>query len=165
MPLILAHKTNSPANAVVIYSLLQAGGFHPTFKNYYHGFIAIGYLGALDGIQIMLPSQEVETAKAYIQTREPITDYDPIPNRWVRDLIQATVLTSNPLFFVFLLSPFIQMLCLILLILFEVTILSQNLMMALLANITFAFFIIMLAHAKYIAVPKLRQNHEPARKL
>ncbi|MDB2438618.1 hypothetical protein N9W89_07860 [Hellea sp.] len=158
MPLILAHKTNSPADAVVIYSLLEAGGFHPTFQNYYHGFIAIGYLGALDGIQIMLPSQEIEDAKVYIKETKAITDFDPIKNRWIRDLIQASVLTMNPFFFIFLLSPFIQIAALILLITLDVLVFSQGLLIALLANITFAFFIIMLAHAKYVAVPKLRET-------
>ena len=156
MSLILAHKTNRPSEAVVIFSLLEAGGFHPTFQNYYHGFIAIGYLSALDGIQIMLPSQEIEAAKDYINSVKPIEDYDPIQNRWVRDLIQASVLTSNPFFFVFLLSPFIQILCLAALILLNIFVFSETLLIAILGNITFAFFILMLAHAKYIAVPRLR---------
>jgi len=156
LSLILAHKTNRPSEAVVIFSLLEAGGFHPTFQNYYHGFIAIGYLSALDGIQIMLPSQEIEAAKDYINSVKPIEDYDPIQNRWVRDLIQASVLTSNPFFFVFLLSPFIQILCLAALILLNIFVFSETLLIAILGNITFAFFILMLAHAKYIAVPRLR---------
>ena len=156
MSLILAHKTNRPAEAVVIFSLLEAGGFHPTFQNYYHGFIAIGYLDALDGIQIMLPSQEIDAAKLYINSIKPIEDYDPIPNRWVRDLIQASVLTTNPFFFVFLLSPFIQILCLAALIFLNIFVFSETLLIAILGNMTFAFFILMLAHAKYVAVPRLR---------
>lgn len=158
MALILAHKTNQPAEAVVIFSLLEAGGFHPTFQNYYHGFIAIGYLGALDGIQIMLPSQEIEEAKTYVHSAREITDYDPITDHWVRDLIHASILTTNPLFFVFLLSPLIQATVLALLILFEVSILAEPLILSLLSNITFAFFVLMLAHAKYVAVPKLRDT-------
>lgn len=158
MPLVLAHKTNSPAEAVVIVSLLEAGGFHPSFKNYYHGFIAIGYLGALDGIHIMLPSQEIEEAKTYIHSDREITDYDPITDHWVRDLVQASILSTNPFFFVFLLSPFIQIAILAILLVLEMTILPQSLVIALLGNITFAFYILMLAHAKYIAVPKLREN-------
>ena len=158
MSLILAHKTNSPSEAVVIFSLLEAGGFRPTFQNYYHGFIAIGYLGALDGIQIMLPSQEIQAAQDYINSVKPVEDYDPIPNRWVRDLVQASALTANPFFFVFLLSPFIQILCLAALVLLDIFIFSETLVIAILGNVTFAFFILMLAHAKYIAVPKLRES-------
>lgn len=157
MSLILAHKTNRPSEAVVIFSLLEAGGFHPTFQNYYHGFIAIGYLGALDGIQIMLPSQEIDAAKQYISSIKPIEeDHDPIPNRWVRDLIQASVLTTNPFFFVFLVSPFIQILCLAALVLLNIFVFSETLVIAILGSITPAFFILTLAHAKYVAVPKLR---------
>ena len=166
MSIILAHKTNRPSEAVVIFSLLEAGGFHPTFQNYYHGLIAIGYLGALDGIQIMLPSQEIEAAKIYINSIKPIDDYDPIPDRWGRDLIQASILTTNPFFFVFLFSPFIQTLCLAVLILLNIFVFSETILVALLSNMTFAFFILMLAHAKYIAVPSLRKTaHEPIRTL
>ena len=105
----------------------------------------------------MLPSQEIEDAKDIKETKA-ITDFDPIKNRWIRDLIQVSVLTMNPFFFIFLLSPFIQIAALILLITLDVLVFSQGLLIALLANITFAFFIVMLAHAKYVAVPKLRET-------
>jgi len=158
LSLILAHKTNRTSEAIVIFSLLEAGGFHPSFQNYYHGYVAIGYLGALDGIQIMLPSQEIEAAKHFVESVNPLEDYDPIPNRWVRDLIQASILCRNPFFFVFMLSPLIQIVLFIALILLEVFVLSETVLIAAIGNITFAFFILMLAHAKYIAVPKLRET-------
>lgn len=158
MSLVLAHKTNRPSEAIVIFSLLEAGGFHPSFQNYHHGYIAMGYLGALDGIQIMLPSQEIEAAKYYVKSVSPLEDYDPIPDRWVRDLIHASILSRNPLFFVLLLSPLVQLVLLAALILFEVLLLSETLLITAIGNVTFAFFIVMLTHAKYIAVPKLRKT-------
>ncbi len=158
MSLTLAHKTNRPSEAIVIFSLLEAGGFHPSFQNYYHGYIAIGYLSALDGIQIMLPSQEIQAAQDYVNSVKPIEDFDQIPNHWVRDLIQASILTSNPFFFVFLLSPLVQTVCLAGLIVLNILVFSETLLLAILGNMTFAFFILMLAHAKYVAVPKLRES-------
>ena len=158
MSLVLAHKTNNPANAMVIFSLLENGGFHPMFQNYHHGYIAIGYLGALGGINIMLPEQEVDDAKSFVSSVKEIEDFDPLPDPLVRDIVQASIITVNPFFFVYHLSPIIQFIAFWMLVGFEVLFFSISFSMAIITNLVSIFYILMIAHAKYVAVPKLRQQ-------
>jgi len=109
MSLVLAHKTNVLANALVISGKLEAAGFSPLIKNYYHGGVALGYHLALDGFHILLPEQEIEEAKSYMNQNHEITDYDPIPSRLKKDIIQASILTINPFFGLWLIPPFFML--------------------------------------------------------
>lgn len=160
---MLGHKTNNPAEALVIYSLLQSGGFHPIIHNYYYGFISIAELIALDGLRIMLPESEVCSAREFIANTQPISDCDPIPERPKRDILQASILTLNPFFFVYHLPLIYQCTAFICVVIFHVFAFSLAPTAAVLANIVFAFLILVVAHAKHIALPRLRHAHDTAR--
>lgn len=66
---------------------------------------------ALGGFDILLPKDEIDDAMLWMADIQPIEDYDPIPDHKKRDIIQASVLTLNPLFVCYLLPPVI-LLCL-----------------------------------------------------
>ena len=105
MALSLAYRTNRPADFYVVFSRLQAGGFHPFTPNLEHGTLVAGYIMALGGFDILLPEQEFEGAKIWMSDIEPLEEYDPIKERPIRDIFQASVLTRNPFFAVICLPP------------------------------------------------------------
>ena len=160
MGLKLAHFTDSPAETVVIYSLLQSGGFHPFIFNYYHGFIAIAYVTAMDGFRIMLPEEEIEAAKKFVESTKPAPDFDPIQPQLKRDVLYASVLTQNPLFVLLLLPPYILILIIIFIIIFFIFIEPSLIIPNLTINCIPIYIVLMLAHAKYIALPAIRKTKE-----
>jgi len=157
----LAHFTDSPAETVVIYSLLQSGGFHPYISNFNHGFVAIAYVNVLGGFRIMLPEHEIEMAKEFVAAAPPsITDFDPIKPQLIRDIIFGSILTVNPFFGLLLLPPYILAAFILLpIILFAFT--EPSLIRpALMQSAVGIYVIAMLAHAKYIALPTIRKTKE-----
>ncbi len=162
MSLVLAHKTNSLENALVISGKLEAVGFTPFIKNYFHGGVALGYHLALDGFHIFLPEEELESATLYMNQDHEILEYDPMKSRkygmWKRGTVFCALILSFgalplPLYF---LSPVI----ITLLLLFASVLL---IVLGYLFPIFWFFIPLMLAHAKYIAVPRLRQQDDTSR--
>ena len=105
MALILAHRTNRPADLWVIFSRLQAGGFHPFIHNLEHGTVASAYILAFGGYDIWLPEEEIEEAKVWMSNIDPVEDFDPIKDRPIRDVTFLSILTANPLCYFLLLPP------------------------------------------------------------
>lgn len=103
MALILAHRTNRPADLWVVYSRLQAGGFHPFIHNLEHGTIASAYLLALGGYDIWLPEEEISEAKIWMSQSHPTQDFDPIRERPIRAATYLAILTANPVCYLLLL--------------------------------------------------------------
>ena len=159
MTYVLAMKTNNPAELLPLFARLQAGGIHPFVPNFNHGTIAAGYVLALGGFDILLPEYEIEEAKIWMTDIIPIKDedYDPITDRKSRDILQASVLSMNPLFVLWCLPP------LILLALSAAYIGLQwyggntSLWTVIFANSSTLCIIGILAHARHIAAQKMRQ--------
>ena len=66
MSLVIFGKYMSIGKALVTFSALEAGGFHPTYHNYHHAHIAYMQMIAFGGLIIKIPEQEFEDAKAWI---------------------------------------------------------------------------------------------------
>jgi hypothetical protein len=158
--LVLAYTSNTPAHVLVVFSRLQAGGFSPFISDYHYGFIAIAHVLALGGFRIYLPEEEITDAKVWMKDIEPLPADIPIKDRPVRDTVFATVLTTNPLFALLHLPP------LWLLILWSglcVTIswVAQTPLVLTALSMSTGFAIIgILGHAKYTAVPRLRESRQ-----
>lgn len=163
MSFILAHKTNSLENALVISGKLEAVGFTPFIKNYYHTSLALGYHLALDGFHILLPHDQVSDARSYMNENHEILDHDPIPSRLKRDIIQASIITTNPFFGLWLIPPIFHIGFLLVLITFYVKIGEEVFLVALLKSSAYAVLIAIIAHARYVALPKLRHHHDTSR--
>lgn len=138
----------------MISGKLEAVGFTPFIKNYYHGGVALGYHLALDGFHIFLPEEEMNEAKDYMNEKHEISNFDEIPARLKKDIIQASIITVNPLFVAWLLSPIFHLGFLLAFIVLYVTIGSEPIIIALLKTSSYAIMIAILAHAKYIALPR-----------
>ena len=123
----------------------------------HHGTIASGYVLALGGFDILLPDSEMDAAREWMTDIPPIEDFDPIKKRRFRDAIQASVLTTNPLFFILLLSPKI-LLGLWLSWVLLLSLISNQWLVAVITNLIPLLIIAILAHAKYVAVPKLQKT-------
>jgi len=152
---VIFRRYNSLAEGCVVYSALEAGGFHPSFQNYHHAHVAALYLLAFGGIILTLPEQEIESAEQFVKALQsaPIEDFDPIKLRrfgmWKRGtLFGLTFSIFLPLFF---LPP--EILLLIWLGDFVYNNFQFNLLMS-----YWLFIPLILLHAKYIAVPKLREK-------
>ena len=105
MPYALAYRSNTAAEFWVVFSRLQAGGFHPFAPNFHHGTIAAGYILALGGFDILLPEEEMNDANEWMTDIRPIEDFDPIKDRPIRDIVYACILTMNPSFALLMLPP------------------------------------------------------------
>lgn len=74
--------------AVVDFSALQAGGFHPFLRDVHQCTMTPFHMYAYGGVKIDLPADEIDEAVAYIRNlrSEPITDFDPIEEKPAKDL-------------------------------------------------------------------------------
>ena len=157
MGVVLFRNCNSLPEASVLFSCLEAGGFHPTFQNYNHANIAALQIIAFGGIGITIPQQELQEASAYIQfcedsAIEAIEDFDPIAERRFGKWKSGTLLTfASGVFLPYYFLP-AELLLFIWISFFAwggfqiIDIASMDLLFALI-----------LLHAKYIALPKLRK--------
>lgn len=161
MTLVLGHLTNNPAEAIVLMNELEAGGFDPIMFDYHHGHIAIGNIMALGGFRIMLPEGQIECAREYIQARPEITDYDPIPKRKLIDIVRASVLFMNPFFPMYLLSPIILFLIWMTITAVAAIFTDYNVVFGILEDSLLLCVLAILAHARYVALPRKRSAHEP----
>ncbi len=158
MSSVIFGRYNNLPEACVIFSVLEAGGFHPTFQNYHHAHIAALELIAFGGIILALPEQEFAEAKNFLDEQQatPITDFDPMKVRrfgmWKRGTIFC--LSSGLFLPYFFLAP--EVLIVIWIAFFAYT----GFQIASLTSF-WLFIPLMLLHAKYVALPKLRQANEP----
>lgn len=171
MSLVNFSTHNNLAEASVNYSCLKAGGFHPNFQNYNHANLVALYILAFGGIILQLPNNEVEGAQAYLaQIREqPLQESDPIIRRkygmWKRSVLFAclsysigfgSISTALLMVGFIFLTP--ELLCF-----FAIPFIIWGVMKGQILAIIWLFFPLMLLHAKYIALPKLRQQHDASR--
>lgn len=151
---IFGHYNNLP-EACVIFSVLQAGGFHPSFQNYHHAHIAALQLLAFGGIILLIPEQELASAKIFLadQQSAPITDFDPITPRRFGMWKRATLfgLASGIFLPLYFLTP--ELLFVIWLVAMVFNGLDFDII-----TVFWAFVPLILLHAKYIALPKLRDT-------
>ena len=102
MSLVIFNQYMSIGKALVTFSALEAGGFHPSYHNYYHAHIAYMQMIAFGGLIIQIPEHEFEDAKAWIihLQERPELEGDDIPERkfgmWRHTL--AMVSFNSPLF-------------------------------------------------------------------
>lgn len=160
MTLVLGHTTNNPTEAVVLMNELVAGGFNPVIFDYHHGHIAIGNIMALGGFRVMLPEQEIQAARDFVQARREITNFDPIPQRYFIDIFRATILSINPLFPMCLLPPIALLILWIGLISLAAFFTNYSVWVGILENSYLLCIISILMHAKYVALPRMRNAHE-----
>lgn len=69
--------------ALVAFSALEAGGYHPVFGNIHYCTMSFMEMEALGGVQILLPQHEHNDAKTWMTyiVKHPIKDFDPLPYR------------------------------------------------------------------------------------
>ena len=155
MRAVIFGQYNNLPEACVIFSVLEAGGFHPSFQNYHHAHIAALQLLAFGGIILIIPEQELVSAKKFLtdQQAAPITDFDPIKTRRFGMWKRATLfgLAFNIFLPLYFLAPE-------LLLVIWLAAMAYNGLDLDIFTITWIFVPILLLHAKYIAVPKLREN-------
>ncbi|MEP1229252.1 MAG: hypothetical protein ABJG88_01110 [Litorimonas sp.] len=163
MALILAHATDNPAQAVTLFSLLESGGFHPEIFGFHHGFIAIAYVGALGGFRLMLPEHEIDSAKTFLKTVQPTSDYDPIRPRLMKDIIYASILTMNPFFGLYLL-PLALLSLIYAVTMIAIFMIGRDIFIGIfISSLLIPFVIAIRAHATYIALPALRTQNDSSR--
>ena len=150
---IFKRYNNLPA-ACVDFSTLEAGGFHPSFNNYHHAHVSALQLIAYGGIIIVIPEQEYRDAKSFLtdMQKTPLTDFDPIKPRRFGMWKRATAFGLS--FGIFL--PIYFLTPELLLIIWFGAMVYNGVEFDILTTI-WAFIPLMLLHAKYIAVPKLRE--------
>lgn len=167
MRAVIFGRYNNLPEACVIFSVLEAGGFHPSFQNYHHAHISALQLIAFGGIILTLPEQELRSAKDFLadQQAAPITDFDPIKPRRFGMWKRATLFgfASGIFLPIMFLAPELLMVIWIIDMVFWVSdIVDTGLEVEIFAGV-WVFVPLMLLHAKYIAVPRLRESHELAR--
>lgn len=142
--------------AAVAYSALEAGGFHPILAEHTHVSNAALYIYALGGLRVMLPENELESARewmAFLKTKEIYLD-EPIPRERLRTKIAGSVMSillGFPLP-IFLIPPIILLALWIILCLASVVLGVFQWF-----GITGFFYIGIVCHAKFIAGPKYLQ--------
>ncbi len=155
MKSVIFKRYNNLPTACVDFSTLEAGGFHPSFNNYYHAHISALQLIAYGGIIIIIPEQEYHKALAFLKDMQqtPMTDFDPIAPRrfgmWKRGTVFS--LASGIFLPIFFLAPEL------LLVIWVALFIYDEFHFRAIASF-WLFMPLILLHAKYIAVPKLRET-------
>jgi len=152
----LAHRSNTAAEFWVVFSRLQAGGFHPFAPNFHHGTIAAGYILAFGGYDILLLDAEMEEAREWMRDVEPLEDFDPIKPRPIRDVIYACILARNPFFALFLLPPVILLIGWLSLMILQRFLLGEPMFLAAFLSSSIVCIIGILADARHKAEKKKR---------
>jgi len=161
MGALIFRRYNNLPPALVEYSALQSAGFNPSFHNFHHAHNAALELLALGGLIILLPESEIKDARQWIDQRQSeniITDYDPIREakfgRW-KTATFFSLCTTMSVFFPLLLLPAEILFGLVFLIEIITVVITKEFNIILFA--AGLFIPLLLLHAKYIAVPKLRR--------
>ncbi|MEP3889752.1 MAG: hypothetical protein ABJN69_04745 [Hellea sp.] len=162
MKAVIFGQYNNLPEACVIFSVLEAGGFHPSFQNYHHAHIAALQLMAFGGIILLIPEQELLSAKKFLtdQQSAPITDFDPIRPRRFGMWKRATLfgLASGIFLPMLFLAPELLMIIWLIDMGFSILDVVQNGLDITMLTGVWVFVPLMLLHAKHIAVPKLRET-------
>ena len=72
MPAVKVYMTFSAADAQLVWSRLDAAGFHPAVFNEGAAMSMDGYALAAGGIQVKVPESEAEEAQAFLDA--PVTE-------------------------------------------------------------------------------------------
>jgi len=103
MDVVIFNKYNNIGDALVTFSALESGGFHPVFHTYHQSHLNGLEMLALGGIIVSMPSNEVSDAHRWlenIQTSPLVGDHIEHQKfgRWKTALFTGTVVFGIPLF-------------------------------------------------------------------
>ena len=163
MGAVIFARYNNIGEALADQSCLKAGGFSVGFHNYFHACNDYFLMQALGGLILMFQEQDYDEAHHFLKEmkRHPLEDEDPIPEKkygyWVRATFAAGFLMGPftfllPIFFIF---P--ELLFLSLVLLSGVLVWTGHAFWVIILSLP-AWIVLMLLHAKYIALPKFRRE-------
>ena len=102
MGLVIFKRYNNIGEALVAFSALEAGGFHPVFHTYHQAYLNGLEMLALGGVIVSMPTNEVAPANEWLKSTQaiPLTG-DPIERqkygRWKTAIFTGLMFLVIPL--------------------------------------------------------------------
>lgn len=166
MSFVIFRRYGTFPDAMVDFSLLKAHGYTPIFNNYHHASLDFFLMEALGGLIIMLPEQDIEEAKALIESSIPIPEeeYEPVKpdkkNRFKSAIFMVLHLFS-PLWLFLFLPPLLIIVLAAVSLIFMVPVFIGAEANGKIAIVSIYALVVgwaaLQSHAKYIALPRLKQ--------
>ena len=161
MRAVIFTRYNNIGEALADQSCLKAGGFSVEFHNYFHGINDYLSLLAFGGMLLTIPEQEYAEAQLFLKEmkRHPLPADLPVRNRRFGLWGRATVFfgLGNPAIFlpIYFLKPDVLLFITIVL---HVILFFMFGPVSIVAISFHTFIVLILLHAKFVALPKLRQT-------